>query len=147
MAKIKRSANVNYSAEDMFKLGNDVKAYPEFLPGCVGAHIQQQGQYEMVARLDIAKAGIHKTFTTHNKLTPYHSIRIELIDGPFQHLNGWWRFVEVAEHQCRIEFEFDFEFHSKLIEFAFGGIFGELMGAMVYAFTHRAKEVYDDTTV
>ena len=72
---------------------------------------------------------------------------MHLIDGPFQHLDGWWRFVELGQRRCRVEFELDFEFHSRLIEFAFGSIFAELMGSMVYAFTHQAKKIYDDTAV
>ncbi len=36
MAQVSRSALLMYSAEEMYQLVNDVNAYPEFLPGCVG---------------------------------------------------------------------------------------------------------------
>jgi ribosome-associated toxin RatA of RatAB toxin-antitoxin module len=35
MPRITRSALVMFSAEQMFRLVNDVDAYPEFLPVCV----------------------------------------------------------------------------------------------------------------
>ncbi len=147
MAKVKRIATVNYSAQQMFDLVNDVQAYPMFLPGCVAAQIQNHDTQEMVATLEIAKAGIHKTFTTRNRLTPYRCIHIQLVNGPFKHLEGTWHFVELHPDCCRIEFDLDFEFRSKLIAFAFGGIFGELMASMVQSFVRRAKEVYGERQV
>ena len=144
MAKIKRVSHVGYTAQQMYHLVNDVDSYPEFIPGCADAKIIQQNAHEMIARLDVAKAGIHKTFTTRNTLTPNHSVLIELVDGPFKHLGGLWQFTDTGERQSRIEFELDFEFKSKMIAFAFGAIFGELMASMVQAFIQRAHEVYRD---
>ena len=43
---------------------------------------------------------------------------------------------------CKVEFDLDFEFTSKLIELAFGQIFRELVSSMVLAFSNRAKVVY-----
>jgi ribosome-associated toxin RatA of RatAB toxin-antitoxin module len=43
---------------------------------------------------------------------------------------------------CKVEFDLDFEFTSKLIELAFGQIFRDLVGSMVLAFSNRAKVVY-----
>ena len=57
-------------------------------------------------------------------------------------LRGIWRFVSLDEQACKIELDLEFEFISPLIELAFGKIFRELTGAMVQAFTQRAKEVY-----
>ena len=43
---------------------------------------------------------------------------------------------------CKVELALEFEFSSTLVELAFGRIFRELTGAMVQAFSQRAKEVY-----
>jgi ribosome-associated toxin RatA of RatAB toxin-antitoxin module len=55
---------------------------------------------------------------------------------------GGWKFTELTESACQIEFHLDFEFTNKLIELAFGRVFKELASNMVQAFTNRAKEVY-----
>ena len=142
MARVNRSALVMYSAEQMFRLVNDVEAYPNFLPGCVTGKVLEQSDAQMIATVGVSKAGIHKTFTTRNSLTPYNSIDMELVDGPFKMLRGIWRFISLDEQACKIELDLEFEFVSPLIEMAFGKIFKEITGAMVQAFTQRAKEVY-----
>jgi ribosome-associated toxin RatA of RatAB toxin-antitoxin module len=142
MPQISRTALVPFSAEQMYQLVNDVKSYPEFLPGCTGSRVLESGPTQMTAAVDVSKAGISKTFTTRNTLTANQTILMHLVDGPFKKLMGGWKFVPLSADACRIEFSLDFEFTNKLIELAFGRIFKELAMNMVQAFTHRAKEVY-----
>jgi len=142
MPQVRRSALVSFSAEQMYKLVNDVASYPEFLPGCSGAQVLQQSESAMVASVDVSKAGISKTFTTSNILENGSAILMELVDGPFKTLKGGWYFTELDESACKVELKLDFEFSSKLIEMAFGKVFNELTNNMVNAFTQRAKQVY-----
>lgn len=142
MPQISRTALVPYSAEQMYLLVNDVKSYPQFLPGCSGSRILDQSDSQMMAAVDVSKAGISKTFTTRNILVSNQSIIMQLVDGPFKKLMGGWKFTPIGDDACRIEFQLDFEFTNKLIELAFGRMFKELAGNMVQAFTVRAKEVY-----
>lgn len=142
MPQITRTALVPYSAEQMYQLVNDVKSYPQFLPGCSGSRILDESASQMMAAVDVSKAGISKTFTTRNTLVSNQSIIMHLVDGPFRKLMGGWKFTPIDDDACRIEFQLDFEFTNKLIELAFGRIFKELAGNMVQAFTTRAKEVY-----
>ena len=123
MPQISRTALVPFSAEQMYQLVNDVKSYPDFLPGCTGSRVLELGPTQMTAAVDVSKAGISKTFTTRNTLTSNQSILM-------------------SPEACKIEFHLDFEFTNKLIEMAFGRIFKELAANMVQAFTSRAKEVY-----
>lgn len=142
MPQISRTALVPYSAEQMYQLVNDVKSYPQFLPGCSGSRILDESASQMMAAVDVSKAGISKTFTTRNILVSNQSIIMQLVDGPFRKLMGGWKFTPIGDDACRIEFQLDFEFTNKLIELAFGRVFKELAGNMVQAFTVRAKEVY-----
>lgn len=143
MKQVCRSALVSFSAEQMFHLVNDVARYPEFLPGCSGSRVLESSSEKMVASVDVAKAGISKTFTTSNELRPGESITMQLVDGPFQVLRGGWYFTPLDAHACKVELKLEFEFSSKMIEFAFGKIFTELTTNMVNAFTKRAKQVYN----
>ncbi|ENY71112.1 SRPBCC family protein [Aeromonas diversa] len=142
MPRINRSALVMFSAEQMFSLVNDVHAYPQFLPGCVGSRVHEHGDDYMTASVEVAKGGIAKTFTTRNALEQNRRISMQLVDGPFSKLVGWWTFTPLDVDACKVEFELDFEFSNRLVEMAFGKVFRDLVGAMVSAFTTRAKEVY-----
>ncbi|HGS4605653.1 TPA: SRPBCC family protein [Vibrio cholerae] len=144
MKQVSRSALVSFSAEQMFHLVNDVARYPEFLPGCSGSRVLEQNEAHMVASVDVSKAGISKTFTTSNQLTPGVSIAMSLVDGPFKTLRGGWFFTPLDEAACKVELRLEFEFSSKMIELAFGKIFNELTSNMVNAFTRRAKQVYGE---
>lgn len=147
MPQISRTALVPFSAEQMYQLVNDVKSYPDFLPGCTGSRVLEFGPTQMTAAVDVSKAGISKTFTTRNTLTSNQSILMSLVDGPFKKLIGGWKFIPLSPEACKIEFHLDFEFTNKLIEMAFGRVFKELAANMVQAFTSRAKEVYSAANI
>lgn len=142
MAQIKRSALVSFSAKQMYDLVNDVRSYPEFLPGCVATQIINENGDVITASVNVSKAGISKTFTTENLCVTNKKIEMKLIDGPFKRLFGDWHFLELDDYACKISLELDFEFSSKVVEMAFGKIFKDLSNNMVDAFTQRAKLVY-----
>ena len=126
----------------MYDLINDVSAYPQFLPGCVGSDIVSFDGDVMVASVDVAKAGISKKFTTSNTLKLNERIDMSLVDGPFKSLQGGWQFLVLDDNACKVSLSLEFEFSNKLVEMAFGKVFKELVGNMVGAFTQRAKVVY-----
>ncbi|MFM2589117.1 SRPBCC family protein [Vibrio sp. TBV020] len=142
MKQVSRSALVSFSADQMFNLVNDVASYPEFLPGCSGSRVIESSADAMVASVDVAKAGISKTFTTSNELVTGQAIIMNLVDGPFKTLKGGWFFTPLDDQACKVELKLEFEFSSKMIEMAFGKVFNELTSNMVNAFTKRAKQVY-----
>ena len=143
MANISRSALVMYSCEQMYKLVDDIQLYPQFIPNCADSKRVQTNEHTVEGSLLISSVGISKWFTTKNILTPNKEIQMELINGPFKHLTGVWKFTELDSSACKVELDIDFEFSSKLIEMAFGGIFNSLIANMVSAFTKRAKQIYE----
>ncbi|NRD73274.1 ubiquinone-binding protein [Shewanella sp. VB17] len=144
MPQISRSVLVRFSAMQMYEIVNDVGSYQDFLPGCVGGKVLAFDGQTMLASVDVAKAGISKTFTTRNQIVPGKSIQLALENGPFKYLVGEWRFTELTSDACKIDFELNFEFSSSLVDMAFGNIFKELMTSMVTAFTGRAKVIYSE---
>lgn len=147
MPQIERSALVFYSAQQMFDLVNAVPDYPQFLPGCTSASIISRTDEQMVATLQVSKAGIGQTFTTRNTLIPHNRIVMELVDGPFKHLHGGWEFEPLSNNACKVILKLEFEFSNRLIQFAFGKIFSEITSAMVNAFSQRARQVYGEPDV
>jgi ribosome-associated toxin RatA of RatAB toxin-antitoxin module len=142
MSEVSRSALLMYSADEMYKLVNDVHAYPEFLPGCIDAKIIAHVGDVMSASVTVSKAGIKQIFTTENSLLDGREINMNLVNGPFKYLSGGWHFLPLDEQACKVNLDLKFEFSSKLVEVAFGRVFKELIGSMVKSFSERAKVVY-----
>ena len=141
MPVVKKSRTVNFSCEQMFNLVNDVEHYAEFLPYCTESLVRHRDEDEVQATLVIGTAGISKSFTTRNRLQVNKMIEIRLVDGPFSHLEGFWRFDEVDEG-CKISFDLEFEFAGRMFSMLLGPVFDQVTNKMVDSFCERAKIVY-----
>ena len=143
MTTITRSSLVLFTPDQMFDLVNDVEAYPSFLPWCRSSEIISKTDDVISASLDLAKGGVHHVFSTRNTIIKGESIDIELIDGPFRHLEGHWHFDEIGDKQgCRVRRDMDFEFSNRLISMALGPVFTQISGSLVDAFCKRAQDIY-----
>lgn len=142
MASINRSALVPFSAEQMYLLVDDIEHYGEFLPWCSDSDVLSRDEDEVRASLTISKAGFNKSFATCNRLQKNKMIEMRLLDGPFKHLEGFWRFDALAEDACKVSLDLEFEFSSKLVGMTFGPVFGQIANTLVDAFMNRAKQVY-----
>jgi ribosome-associated toxin RatA of RatAB toxin-antitoxin module len=142
MTLVKRSRKVPFSCEKMFNLVNQIEQYPEFLPYISGATVHHRNPNEVQASLEISAAGINKSFTTRNRLHTNKMIEIRLVDGPFHHLEGFWRFDEISEG-CLISFDLEFEFANRMFSMFLGPIFEQIADKMVDSFCERAKECYE----
>lgn len=140
--KIERSALIQFSAQQMFDLVNDVEAYPSYMDGCVSAQILKTGENWMEAELVLGKAGIQQRFTTRNSLTPPEQIVITLVDGPFTFMQGLWQFKALADDACKINFVLEFEMQNRLLGMAAGKLFESVAGKQVDVFCQRAREIY-----
>ena len=142
MTVVNKSALVRYSAQAMFAIVDDIAAYPEFLPWCSGSEILKREGNIVEARVDVAKGGLSKSFTTRNKSDDQSTITMSLIDGPFSQLDGVWRFLPLREDASKISLDLEFEMAGKLANLAFGSIFNQICNTMVGSFTQRAKNIY-----
>ena len=142
MTTIHKSALVPYSAEQMYNLVDDIPAYPEFLPWCSGSKEINRGENEVEASLDIAHSGVHKSFTTRNRLEINKAIEMQLVEGPFKHLNGVWRFEPLGDVGSKVVLDLEFDFSSKLLAMTFGPLFSKIASSLVDAFIQRAQKVY-----
>lgn len=140
--KIERSALINYSAAQMYDLVSDVEAYPDYMIGCADARILERNGSHVRARLELAKAGLHQSFTTRNQLDPPHGIRMELDEGPFKLFRGLWKFEPLDETSCKVSFQLEYEFSSFLIGLAAGPLINSMVEDQVDAVCERAKTLY-----
>ena len=142
MTAIRRSALVPYSAHEMFALVAGIPSYPQFLPWCGGARIVSANEDEMIAAIDIAYGGVHKTFTTRNLHQKDKMIDIRLLDGPFSYLQGFWRFDALDERACRISLDLEFEVASRLVGVVLTPVFSGIANRLVDSFHQRAVQLY-----
>ncbi len=141
MPIVHRALSVPYTAAEMYQLVNDVESYAQFLPWCKSSRVLSKDEDEIRATLTLASSGFQKSFTTCNRLQLNKMVEIKLLDGPFQQLEGFWRF-EAHDAGCRVIMDLEFEFSNKLIALAFGPIFNQIASTLVEAFCNRATEVY-----
>ena len=138
MTKIHRHALVRHSAARMFGLVNDVASYPRRFDWCEAAKVLEQSESHMLARLELRVAGIPVAFTTRNTLEAPTRIALHLVDGPFNALEGQWRFHSLAEDACKVSLDMDFEIAGKLLGGAMAVAFGGLGDLMVDDFCREA---------
>lgn len=142
MKQVRRTALVPYSAEEMYALVNDVEAYPKFLPWCRSSHVFEASETEMRAQIEMAVAGVTRSFSTHNTLQKPERIDLALVHGPFRHLEGHWRFEALHESACKVALEVRFEVSNRLLSMAMTPAFEKICNSLVDAFSQRATRVY-----
>ena len=142
MPRIVRTALVPHTAAQMYSLVQDIESYPEFLPWCSGAEVLEASATHQVAAITIAKSLKQSRFTTRNRLEPHVAIHVSLIDGPFRHLDGSWRFTDIEGQGCRADLEVDFDFASRLFGRMMGPAFTRVCDSLVNAFKRRADSLY-----
>jgi ribosome-associated toxin RatA of RatAB toxin-antitoxin module len=144
MNTIERSALVSYTPQQMFELVNHIEDYPKFLPWCQEVEIIEKTETTIEAKLIIAWGGFHKSFTTRNTLHPYQAVEIDLVSGPFKHLEGKWHFIPLGEQGCKVIVDLEFEFTGNIFDKLFEPVFNIIANSLVDAFSKRAKEVYGE---
>jgi ribosome-associated toxin RatA of RatAB toxin-antitoxin module len=142
MAVVEKSVLVEYPAERMYRLVEDVERYPEFLPWCGGARVISRDGDTLRAEVLIDFRGIRQRFSTENRAQPPQSIEMKLVEGPFRHLDGLWRFKPLGDQACKIEFHLHYEFSSRLLGKLVGPVFNYIANTFVDAFVHRAEVLY-----
>lgn len=142
MQIINRSALVPYTPEQMFKIVDDVEHYSDFLPWCGSSEELRREDGVVDGSVTINKGMINKEFSTRNHLKEYSLIEMKLIDGPFKHLNGFWRFDDIKGQACKISLELEFEFSNRLVSLAIGPIFNQIANTLVDSFVKRANDKY-----
>lgn len=145
MSHIQRSALIHYSPAEMYQLVNKVEDYPVFLPWCRSTRLISESDTEMTASIEIAKGILNKTFTTHNLLQKDKRIELQLVNGPFKKLTGYWQFDAIKTvNACKVNFDLEFEFDSAMMSIAAKPIFTQIANSLVDAFCKRAVEVYGE---
>ena len=129
----------------MYQLVNNVADYVSFLPWCRSSEVKSESETEMIASIEIAKGVLNKMFTTQNRLQKDRCIELQLVDGPFKKLSGFWQFDRLkTENACKVKLELEFEFDNAMMSIAAKPIFTQIANSLVDSFCKRAVEVYGE---
>lgn len=142
MPVVKKSALVRYSAQQMFRLVDDIESYPKFLPWCSGSRVLRREDDVVEGEIHISRGGFNKAFATRNRLEQGRKIYMSQLSGPFRTLEGVWVFQPLRENASKISLDLEFEISGALANLAFGPVFNQICNTMVSAFTQRAKKLY-----
>lgn len=140
--EIQRSALVRFSPEQMFDLVVDVERYPQFLPWVAGAAVHEKSATDLLASLEMQRAGVKERFTTRNVMDRPNWMTLRLVHGPFRVLEGRWTFTAIADAGTKIELAMRFEFASPVVALLFGKAFEQSCGQLIDAFIARARQVH-----
>lgn len=146
MPIVHQSLAVPHSITEMYQLVDRVEDYADFLPWCKESQVLSRNEDEVHATLVLAGGGFQKSFTTRNRLQKNKMIEIHLVDGPFQNLEGFWRFDPLENHSCQVTLDLEFEFSNKLLALAFGPIFHQVANTLMESFCKRAEQIYGANT-
>ncbi|MCL2020700.1 MAG: type II toxin-antitoxin system RatA family toxin [Betaproteobacteria bacterium] len=142
MPTVEKSVLLAYSDQQMFELVDRCEDYPEFLPWCGQTECRFRDDQKTVGTLHIRYRGVKAHFTTENEKEFPRSMLIRLVDGPFKKLDGKWHFKALGEKACKVEFQLNYEFSSRLLEKVIGPVFSHIANTFIDAFVKRAEQIY-----
>lgn len=146
MPGIREQRVVPYSAAQMFDLVADVARYREFLPWVVATRIRSDSETEMVADMVVGFNALRESFTSRVIKRRPEELEVIYVDGPLRDLDNVWRFTDLPEGGCRIDFDVQFTFRNRVFEALAGQYFDRAFRKMVEAFETRAHALYGNNS-
>jgi coenzyme Q-binding protein COQ10 len=148
MPRFETNRPVRHAAADMFDLVADVEKYPAFLPLCEGLVVrgrepQSDGRTILIADMTVGYKVFRETFTSRVTLVPAEKfIHVSYLDGPFEHLDNRWTFLETSDGRSTVNFFIDYAFRSRTLSLVMGAVFERAVKKYTEAFEKRADQVY-----
>ncbi len=149
MAFFQETKILPFGSKQMFDLVVDIEKYNEFLPWCKNAKIVEYVNSNNVhAELLINFKNFFEKYTSdvyfgNLENNNDYFVDVIAIKGPFKSLINKWRFSEISESECRVDFFLEFEFNSKILGTLIGAIFSSATKKMILAFENRAHDLYN----
>lgn len=144
MKNVHKTVLLTHTAEQMYALVTDVARYPEFLPWCDHTKILSEDALQMKAEVGLSFGGMSQSFVTQNTHEPGRRLHMQLVNGPFSHLDGIWNFHPLGDVGCKVELDLSYAFSSRTLGMVIGPVFDRIAASLVDAFVKRADEVYGD---
>ena len=148
MLNISRNVITPYTTAQMYALVADIENYKSYLPWCPSSQIIKVVNTDtLIARVDISYLKVKAHFTTQNRYTAYTRIDMDLVDGPFKHLRGYWTFIPLGSSGCKVSFNLEYKFSNIILEKIIGGVFELVIKSIIDKFVIKAHEIYREQRI
>lgn len=138
MPKLIHNISAPYNEKHLFDLVADIESYPEFIPWCVAARINDRKENIILAELAIKYNLFRGSYISKVTLIPHREILVELVDGPFKNLQNHWKFTPTL-NGVDVEFMLDFTLKSKILNNLISSEFDHYANKLIKAFLKRAS--------
>ena len=139
MRQVKKNAYVNFSAEQMFFLVDDIKSYPEFLPWCTKTIIHERTESSVRATIKLSKSGVSSKFTTCNTMISSQKIDLLLEEGPFSYFKGTWLFESVSDEETKLRFQMSYTINNPITDLLFSKNIDVVSQRIIEAFKNKIE--------
>lgn len=141
MPLVRKSVIVPHACATMFDLVDRVEDYPAFLPWCSRVDLIERTPEVTAARLHVDYHGLAVKIATRNLKDRPGSMRLALVEGPFESFAGTWRFTALGDAGCRVEFDLDYAMAGGALDALMEPVFGQIAATLVDSFVERAEAV------
>jgi len=146
MPQLTQLKTIPHPAEKIYELVMDIEKYPEFLPWCKQAKIIKKiSEENLHADLLINFKNFFEKYRSDVKhgrsLDGSYFVDVVAIEGPFKKLINRWKFCDLENEKCEVEFFIEFEFNSIFLTKMLGAIFEKAAEKMMTAFEARAGDL------
>ena len=150
--EIRRSALLDFPAEQIFDIIEGAEHYPEFLPGCESVTILERSDSIIAARVTVGWRGLRFEFTTRNpkhrpewlvvRLERGREAPAESKAGLFKHFDGKWDIRALSPGSCKVEFALNCELQGVVARKLAGVVFDSVADALMNAYVARAQALH-----
>jgi len=139
---ISREIIVNYTPDEMYNLVSDFPQYKNFLPWCANSRVLSSGTNYIVGRIDISYMIVKIHYTTKNTSYNKDKIEMQLVDGPFKNMHGYWEFIPHLDSGCKLRFKLVYQFENFIVEKVIGKVFNMVISSIIDSFMLEAAKRY-----
>ena len=140
MAIIKRTIEVEVSAEKLYEVVFDIEQYPSFLTWCDSSEILSIEDHLVTASLTINILGFKSTITTLNKLYRPTKIEMSLQEGPFKSFKGTWLFEEITLEKTRVSYIMEYQIANPITDLMVKQKLASFIDQFVGEFVKKLRE-------
>jgi coenzyme Q-binding protein COQ10 len=128
------------SPQRIFDVVADVAQYPAFLPGVLSATVTVLSPQCFQADLLMGYKIFRESYRCLVHLTPYESITIDYLEGPFENLQNTWHFQKTQDG-VQVDFLIAFAFRSSLLQGLASSFSAQIGQKMITAFEQRVQSL------
>jgi len=140
LAIIKRTIEVEASAERLFEVVFDIERYPSFLTWCESSEILSIKDSLVTASLTINILGFKSTITTLNKSYRPTKIEMSLQEGPFKSFKGTWLFEELALEKTKVSYTMEYQIANPITDLMVKQKLASFINQFVGEFVKKLRE-------